>query len=1031
MKGASVNGSVYTTIKIGSGDDVSKEVAEVLLPDIEVFLHNLGTNADGKPVTTDFFGRYLFPRQKPGIYQLRWKAQHGWAAGAHPDKIVVGDYTRNPTPAQVVAEKGVGVVFGRVTFADGLTTWTADELFAVNRTGTVTILNLARTATLAGPVHTNANGYYAAAGIPRGQDVTIRAESEASSVTRTVPASAVAFGSGAPTDVELPNMVPEIVDVFPMMGANVIQTANPGDIITLRAQTRDGNSDPLSYSWKGLTGGGSIVPAGDSAQWTLSNFAGRHSAYLQVADGRGGYARRRIDFTSALTHVTFSGIAVDKKSGAAVEKADVTVNGQATTTVANGFFTARVPLSNRYVMNIKKTGYALFSRVVDAPLTGQTWKLVKAQSETVYPTQPITLVDKRPELERRKLKGMKVVIPAGGLVDSEGKAPTGPLTANLATLDIADGEAPGDWGAMLGGKEKNLISYGAGFVEFLDGAGKVYNLSGGVAAEVEFFPSSAILPSAQATAKSWSYNEKTGYWETNGTATLVPATSSFVNKVTHLSTINTDIEKDEAACLGVLIYPPISTGVKLRVTDPTGTVFSQAYEFVLDAAINAVYRLPANTDVQLDLLNADGSAYSGTVLLEEVPGVPLAGNVVNTGSAIPSGESLWPPEPYVPPCKLVILREANEPTGNVFLTYKGVGSETQAQAYYAAVDPLGNRDTLREWWETNRFEFADANGNGTIDDEEMFEPPTNAIRTSYLNDNDLGSGRDMYFLKHADGTVSAYVTNYGLFNQDHANADHAADRDTDFLTATVCMEYSPVEGEASGTKIVKFFVYAQGDFGPNAPRQTNADLDGFGPKFVPNLCLNCHGGNYRPTSAVPSFADINMGSSFRELDIATYKFPEGNLTANATEKAAFKQQNLIVKGGDADAISVQGIKDLITGWYLAGTNDQDNSYTPPGWNAAPEHDLYRDVVRNSCRTCHVALGPGTGDQIDVDWTSYNQLKREHPLLKSFVLCQSRYMPHAIITYRNFWLSASPHRPAVLRDFSDGADWTELGPCPSE
>jgi hypothetical protein len=76
----------------------------------------------------------------------------------------------------------------------------------------------------------------------------------------------------------------------------------------------------------------------------------------------------------------------------------------------------------------------------------------------------------------------------------------------------------------------------------------------------------------------------------------------------------------------------------------------------------------------------------------------------------------------------------------------------------------------------------------------------------------------------------------------------------------------------------------------------------------------------------------------------------------------------------------------------------------------------------------VALGPGTGSDFDVDWTTYEQLKLRHDFLKNFALCQSRFMPHAVITYRNFWLSGSPHRPAVLREFEDGAEWAELGPC---
>jgi hypothetical protein len=44
------------------------------------------------------------------------------------------------------------------------------------------------------------------------------------------------------------------------------------------------------------------------------------------------------------------------------------------------------------------------------------------------------------------------------------------------------------------------------------------------------------------------------------------------------------------------------------------------------------------------------------------------------------------------------------------------------------------------------------------------------------------------------------------------------------------------------------------------------------------------------------------------------------------------------------------------------------------------------------------------------------------------------MPHALMTYRNFWLSTGPHRPATLGTFS-ASDWTAFpdpagpaGPC---
>jgi len=171
-----------------------------------------------------------------------------------------------------------------------------------------------------------------------------------------------------------------------------------------------------------------------------------------------------------------------------------------------------------------------------------------------------------------------------------------------------------------------------------------------------------------------------------------------------------------------------------------------------------------------------------------------------------------------------------------------------------------------------------------------------------------------------------------------------------------------------------------------------------------------------------------MGASFRELDIATYKFPEGRLTANNTEKAAFKNQNLIVKGlNPGDTIATQPIKDLIAGWYPGASIEQNNSFTPSGWTGAPKQGLYDNVVKTSCRTCHVALDANPSSS-GIGWTSYDQLELRQSVIGSFVLCDMRIMPHAVITYRNFWLSASPHRPAILRDFQNGGGWPKIGAC---
>jgi hypothetical protein len=459
------------------------------------------------------------------------------------------------------------------------------------------------------------------------------------------------------------------------------------------------------------------------------------------------------------------------------------------------------------------------------------------------------------------------------------------------------------------------------------------------------------------------------------------------------------------------------------MTDPTGANFTQTFDFVLDRPLRGIYRVPANMNVRLQLFDPQGNEY-GNLVIEENPGTPLPGNIVNSGPPIPAGQTLWPDEPY-DTCKLVILRLDIAANPSVFLTFKGVGTDPQAQAYYDAVDPSHLRTTLGAWWNVNGFTLG---GDGWPLDAATGDSAV--VRTSYLNNNDLGSGRDMYFRDLGGGRLAAFVSNYGQFNQDAGNADLAAARAAP--GATVCMEYSPVEGQGSAP-IVKFFVFAGAGGQANAPRQKGAELDGFGVKFVPNLCLNCHGGRYDSPSSPPTFADINMGAHFRELDYATYKFPGGRVVPDAAEKDRFKFQNLLVANAGSGCAS-KGIRKLIAGWYPGASTDQDNNgYTPPDWTGSPRNTLYHQIVKASCRTCHVAFDEDTSPEDTavgtINWTAYDQLKLRHGFLKSFVLCDDRFMPHAVITYRNFWLSGSPHQPGVLRTYSDGSAWTALGDCP--
>jgi hypothetical protein len=373
------------------------------------------------------------------------------------------------------------------------------------------------------------------------------------------------------------------------------------------------------------------------------------------------------------------------------------------------------------------------------------------------------------------------------------------------------------------------------------------------------------------------------------------------------------------------------------------------------------------------------------------------------------------------------------PNGIPFLTKKEEvlatpPGPTDAITYYHAIDPLGFRTfvdpqnpnpdlndpnqtrRLIDWWVTVGF---NDDGSG-------------GVRTAYVNNNDLGFGRDMHCLDGIDqfgnGTLACYVTNYGKPDQNVKNADlawRAWNKDGTanetvraLAVATVCMEYSVVEG--SSTPVVKFFVYHGGD--GQGFLQLTANLDGFGDKFVPTLCTECHGGNYSRPLPSP-----DLGSSFREFDLASFKYSKLSGASRAKQEANFATQNFMVQNSNPS----EPIQEIIENWYFSNGNDgshQDPNAVPSGWSGHP--DLYLNVVAKSCRTCHVAQSSVSADGIS--WDTYDEFRGDYPFIQDYV-CTSNQMPQSLITYKNFWLSKNPHRPDTLAKFH-ASDWTAFGSC---
>jgi hypothetical protein len=1009
------------------------------LPEVDVRLENAITFTTVATSRTQLDGRFRFTVPGQATYRVCWtSAAVGTGCGS---RFTVG--TRDvglrtvPVPAQVA------VVHGRVLSADARPCWLQDSFFGMNVKTQVTITAAGAPAPLAATV-ANVQGEYAFAGVKSGTRYQVRADCELSSGGSLVTAASTPVVA----NVNFPNHAPRLAEMVAFDGGTAIARANPGATIKLASLIREADAgDTTEYLWRTIDGSGSMSGGNTpSQQWTLAPGAGIQTAYLLARDGRGGYAYKRFDIPAGVNKLTFSGRVIDETTMQPVSGANVEVSGTGAVTNAQGWFTLQVPPTaapERYVLNVRHPQYALLSRIHDKESTGNTYELIRAQN-TMHPPGAINVLDTgssgpcgggdkqtsgvtaspfravakrgdrivagRPksntspgQTEPCSHRGARILIPAGALVDKSGKVPTGPVQSSVATFNPARRTLPGDYRAVTAAStEAELLSYGALHAEFRDGAGNKLNLKPGTTAEVRVPVSAAQLPSAPPSIAIWSYDEKSGLWVEEGTGALQNTADGwmYVGKTKHFSSLNMDVagtDPAQATCVRFELGASLAgwTNLVMRAYVSYAGQFSQVKETALDSAqYHAVFRIPyappappPNT-LRIELRGT----YLGTTVV-------LLDDIIATDAPRPkmTGLDLWPDGPDYSECGDVITLEADPVTlpyyGDIdatgrpaFLTgpygqFLPEDGEQTATDYYETLDPGGaTYPTLETWWTGHGFAADGTGGTGIA---------------QYLNFNDLGFGRDMNC--RANGAdLACYVTNYGLPNQNLANADAAVAHDPDQRAATVAMEYLAAE---PSDRRVRFYVYGGGD-PATAGKLKFADLDGLGPKPVPHLCIVCHGGQYDLVDNNVQFA------RFREFDLPSFKYSLGRSwdffpavdTLTFDEKTQFANLNQLVRN---IAPAASPIGPLIDAWYTGGFGPGTAPVkpTPPaGWNNnATEISGYHNVFAKTCRTCHVARDydiPG----VYITFNSYSDFQ----FTSSYVCDDPKVMPNAFVTYKNFW-----------------------------
>ena len=367
-------------------------------------------------------------------------------------------------------------------------------------------------------------------------------------------------------------------------------------------------------------------------------------------------------------------------------------------------------------------------------------------------------------------------------------------------------------------------------------------------------------------------------------------------------------------------------------------------------------------------------------------------------------------------------------------------------AYYRAVDPNNERDTLAKWKAKNGWDTG-----------------TGAQYTVVFGDKrDLGYGRRMNVRQNPDGTLSFWVENYLIqAGPDYAysplNLDAAIVRDTKWLLSINAIEWSP--GPQGGASFPKYY-----QFDPDGTRRNVVDLDNRGDKAMPGPCITCHGGRGDALTPAgkdgkPLFNLVQNTASQTRGDVAAKLHPfEPDVFDFSTTRAGFSraEQEASIKAinklilcsypltgtstapedqcrraavpGEWTAPPAAYVKAAYGGDGMPGATFND-TYVPDSWLQNGQSTLYTEVIATSCRTCHSMRGSGA--QADLDFTDYAKFVQYASRVR-FHVFERGNMPLAKIVYDAFWGS---NRPTLLANFLDaqgypvkrGADGKPLQP----
>lgn len=302
--------------------------------------------------------------------------------------------------------------------------------------------------------------------------------------------------------------------------------------------------------------------------------------------------------------IALSGIVRDA-SGTPIEGVSIVSGSSVATTNTDGFFEFDqiqvVSVQNdRSVVRFSKAGYFDVVRSMDADddaADGASWEVVMCKKEN----NDFTSIKTYSSSSDQTLQAgeMKIDMPQDGYkVDGTGAGYTGKVKSEMVYLDpnnerFAEMIPGGDLAAVRSDNSSaQLVSYGMTDLNMYAENGDKLQLKDGCKAKLTFPIPAGMGENPPASIPLWSFNEKTGLWEEEGSAALQG--NVYVGEVAHFSWVNLDYPEDQGTVYGYVKDDTgkILPGVRLNIGQLLTSTVTQS---------NGYYShiVPANTDFSI------------------------------------------------------------------------------------------------------------------------------------------------------------------------------------------------------------------------------------------------------------------------------------------------------------------------------------------------------------------------------------------------------------------------------------------------